>query len=82
MKVKKGSFSVWYLPMVLNLLFWLAITEVAYLINGFSWAVLAVGVIGGYSCLAGVLLTVAGIRLAGLKGQLSFCVRRKKEGLL
>ena len=74
------TLSVWYLPMILNLAVFLMLSAASLMvINSIYLSYFAAGICL-YIGLAGVLLTIAGVRRAGLKKEIT--IRVKKRGVL
>lgn len=74
------GFSIWYLPMVLNLITFLMLAVVSLIvINNTYLSYFAAGVCS-YIGLAGVLLTVVGVKRTNLKEDIT--IRIEKRGAL
>ena len=73
------SISLWYLPMILNLIIFLMLGAVLILlINNLYLAVLG-ALVCAYMGLAGVVITLAGIKRTDLRENISIFIN-KKEG--
>lgn len=73
------SLSLWYLPMVLNLItFFLLALAALIMIENIYLSYFAAGICF-YVCVAGILLTVAGVKRANIKEDIT--IRIEKRGV-
>lgn len=74
------SFSIWYLPMILNLTTFIMLAVVALMvINNIYLSYFAAGICS-YIGLAGVLLTIVGVKRTNMKEDIT--IRIEKRGAL
>lgn len=68
--------SLWYLPMTVNLIFFLLLGVASFVAISNPWlSFLATGVCG-YIALAGILLTVIGIKRANIKKEITVYIQK------
>lgn len=71
------SFSLWYLPMVFNLITFIMLAVVALMvINNTYLAYFAAGICS-YIALAGVLLTIIGVKRTNMKENITICIEKR-----
>ncbi len=75
-----STLSLWYLPMILNLITFIMLAAVALMVIGNVYLSYFAAGICFYIGLAGVLLTVVGVRRANLKEDIT--IRIEKRGVL
>ncbi len=69
--------SLWYLPMILNLVTFVMLAAAAYLgIQHFYLSRVTAGICI-YIALAGVLLTIAGVKRTNMKEELAVCMEKR-----
>lgn len=74
------SISLWYLPMILNLIIFLMLGAVLILlINNLYLAVLAASACA-YMGIAGVVITLVGIKRTDLREDISICIKKGDHG--
>lgn len=72
--------SLWYLPMVLNLIIFILLgAALVLLINNLYLAVLAASACA-YMGIAGVVITLVGIKRTDLREDISICIKRGGHG--
>ena len=73
------SISLWYLPMILNLIIFLMLGAVLILLINILYLAVLGALVCAYMGLAGVVITLAGIKRTDLRENISIFVN-KKEG--
>ena len=68
--------SLWYLPMTVNLIIFLLLGVTAFVTISNPWLAFLAAGICGYIALAGILLTVIGIRRANIKEEITVYIQK------
>ena len=68
--------SLWYLPMTVNLIIFLLLGAAAFVAISNPWLSFLVAGTCGYIALAGILLTVIGIRRANIKEEITVYIQK------
>lgn len=68
--------SLWYLPMTVNLIIFLLLGVTAFVTISNPWLAFLAAGICGYIALAGILLTVIGIRRTNIKDEITVYIQK------
>ena len=68
--------SLWYLPMTVNLIIFLLLGVASFVAISNPWLSILVAGTCGYIALAGILLTVIGIRRANIKEEITVYIQK------
>ena len=68
--------SLWYLPMTVNLIIFLLLGAAAFVTISNPWLAFLAAGICGYIALAGILLTVIGIRRTNIKDDITVYIQK------
>lgn len=68
--------SLWYLPMTVNLIIFLLLGVTAFVTISNPWLAFLAAGICGYIALAGILLTVIGIRRTNIKDEITAYIQK------